>query len=209
MELKSRKLTLVVPTRTKRAFHPAFWRKQMKEQFNTRLTMQTISLCCPLLQRKTRRLSSCPLCIPKKKRDEDTGKEEIDVFYNQEKGGVDSHDQMCSLYTTARKTHRWPMRLFYGIIDSAALNAFVIFTENVPKFVEHKKEKRQKFLKELALALIIPHATNTTRCETGHSQLRHFIGNLISSKHHPALFSTAQEMLHLSQIKGQENQIHL
>jgi len=40
------------------------------------------------------------------KRDEDTGKEEIDVFYNQEKGGVDRHDQMCSLYTTARKTNR-------------------------------------------------------------------------------------------------------
>ena len=64
-----------------------------------------------------------------KKRDEDTGKEEIDVFYNQEKDGVDSHDQMCNLYTTARKTNRWPMRLCYGIIDSAALNVFVIFTE--------------------------------------------------------------------------------
>jgi hypothetical protein len=34
------------------------------------------------------------------------------VFYNQKKGGVVSHDQMCSLYTTARKTNRWPMRLF-------------------------------------------------------------------------------------------------
>jgi len=65
---------------------------------------------------------------------------------------------MCSLYTTARKTNRWTMRLFYGIIDSAALNAFVIFTENVPNFGEHKKEKLQKFLKELALALIIPRA---------------------------------------------------
>jgi len=93
-----------------------------------------------------------------KKREEDTGKEEINVFYNQENGGVDSHDQMCSLCTTARKTNRWPMRLFYGIIDSAAFNAFVIFTENVPNFGERKKEKRQKFLKELALALIIPHA---------------------------------------------------
>jgi len=94
----------------------------------------------------------------KRERDEDTGKEKINIFSNQEKGGVDSHDQMRSLYTTARKTNRWPMRLFYGIIDSAALNAFVIFTENVPNFGEHKKEKQQKFLKELALALIIPHA---------------------------------------------------
>jgi len=74
------------------------------------------------------------------------------------KFGVDSHDQMCSLYITARKANRWPMRLFYGIIDSAALNEFVIFTENVPNIGKHKKEKRQKFMTELALALIIPHA---------------------------------------------------
>jgi len=122
MELKSRKLTLVgMMKKKKAAFHPVSWRKQMKEQFNTHLTMQTVSLCCPLLQRKTRGSSSCPLCIPKKKTNEDTGKEEINAFYNQEKGGVDSHDQMCSLYTTARKTNHWPMRLFYGMIDSAAL----------------------------------------------------------------------------------------
>jgi hypothetical protein len=108
--------------------------------------------------KKNKRVVFLSTMHSEKKRDEDTGKEETDVFYNQEKGGVDSHDQMCSLYTTARKTNRWPIRLFYGIIDSAALNAFVIFTENVPKFGEHKKEKRQKFLKELALALIIPHA---------------------------------------------------
>jgi hypothetical protein len=129
----------------------------MKEQFNTHLIMQTISHSCPLIQRKTRGSSNCPLCNPKKD-DEDTGKEEINVFYRQEKGAVDSHGQMCSWYTTARKTKRWPMRLFYGMIDSAALNAFVIFTENVPKFGAHKKDRRQKFLKELALAVIIPHA---------------------------------------------------
>ena len=53
-------------------------------------------------------------------------------FYNQEKDGVDSHNQMCSLYTMARKINSWPMRFFYGMIDSAALNAFVIFTEKCP-----------------------------------------------------------------------------
>jgi hypothetical protein len=53
------------------------------------------------------------------------------------------------------------MRLFYGIIDSSALFALVIFTENLSNFGEHKKEKRQKFLKELVLALIIPHACHS------------------------------------------------
>jgi hypothetical protein len=102
------------------------------------------------------------------------------------------------------------------MIDSAALEEFVIFTENMPNFEEHKKNKRQNILKELALALIIPHArsefgsaVNTARCGTGHLQLRHFTGTLTSSNHHPASFNTAQEMLLLSQIKGQENQIPL
>jgi len=178
--------------------------------------MQTISLCCPLLQRKTRGSSSCPLCIPKKRERRGYWEKRNKIILQPGKSGVDSHDQMFSLYTTARKANRWPTRLFYGIIDSAALNVLVIFTENVPSFGEHKKEKRQKFLQELALALIIPHASqsirsaaNTARCETGHSQLRHFTGTLTSSKHHPASLSTAQEMLHLSQIEGQENQIHL
>jgi hypothetical protein len=44
------------------------------------------------------------------------------------------------------------------MIDSAALNAFVIFTENVPNFGVHKKDKWQQFLKELVLALMILHA---------------------------------------------------
>jgi hypothetical protein len=93
-----------------------------------------------------------------KKREEDIVKEDMKLFYNQGNGGVDSHDQMCSLYTMTRKTNRWPMRLFYGMIYSAALNAFVIFTEIVPNFGEHINDKRQKFLKELAIALIIRHA---------------------------------------------------
>jgi len=71
-------------------------------------------------------------------------------------------------------------------------------------------------LKELALALIIPHASQEiqsaakiARCEAGHSQLRHFTSTLSSNKHHPVSLSTTQETLHLSHIKGQENQIHL
>jgi len=79
--------------------------------------------------------------------EEDTGKEEKDVFYNQENGGVDSHDQMCSLYTTARKTNRWPIRIFYGIIDSAALNAFVISPKMCPT-LENIRKGSDKFLEE-------------------------------------------------------------
>jgi hypothetical protein len=82
----------------------------MKEQFNTHLTMQTVSLLsvAPKKNKRVVYLST----MHSKKRD-DTGKEETNVFYNQGKGGVDSH-QMCSLYTIARKTSHWPMRLLWN-----------------------------------------------------------------------------------------------
>ena len=121
--------------------------------------MSTISHCCQLLQKKrNKKVAFLSTMHATTSQDTDTRKKEINVFYNHEKGGVDSHDQMCSLYTTARKTNRWPMKVFYGIVDSSALNAFVIFTHNVPGFGGNRKEKRLKFLKELFVLLIVPQA---------------------------------------------------
>ena len=143
MELKSRKLTLVCTMKKNKArIPPSFLAKADEGTVQYALDHAynfTLLSVAPKKNKRVVFLST--MHSEKKERDKDTGKEEINVFYNQEKGGVDSHDQMCSLYTTARKTSSWPMRLFYGIIDSAALNAFVIFTENVPYFGEHKKEK--------------------------------------------------------------------
>ena len=97
------------------------------------------------------------------------------------------------------------MRLLYGIIDSYALNAFVIFNENVSSFGEHKKEKRQKFLKELALALIIPHARQRFEVQQTLQDVKQVIRSCgilpapsAAPRIHPASFSTAQEVLHLS-----------
>jgi len=57
-----------------------------------------------------------------------------------------------------KKKNRWTMRLLYGITESAALNAFDIFNENVSNFGERKKESRKIFLKDMAFPLIIPHS---------------------------------------------------
>ena len=85
-------------------------------------------------------------------------KEEINDFYNQTKGGVDSHDHKCSLYTVARKTNRWPMRIFYGIINSALVNAFVVMKKNDPGFAGNRNDERVFFLKSLSRSLIVPQA---------------------------------------------------
>jgi len=142
MELKSRKLSLVGTMKNNKAFiPPSFLAKADEGTFQYAFDHANNFTLLSVAPKKNKRVVFLSTIHSEKKREEATGKEEIKVFYSQEKGGVESHDQMCSLYTTARKTNRWPMRLVYGIIDNAALNAFVIFTENVPIFGEHKKEK--------------------------------------------------------------------
>ena len=80
----------------------------------------------------------------------DHNTKEINMYYNKTKGGVDSHDQQCSLFTTARRTNRRPMRLFYGILDCSIVNAFVIMSANVPAFAADKGDKRTYFMKSVA-----------------------------------------------------------
>ena len=55
-------------------------------------------------------------------------------FYNQMKGGVDIVDQMVGTYTCKRQTQRWPMLLWYNVIDIATLNAYSFFKAQHPEF---------------------------------------------------------------------------
>ncbi|XP_071056505.1 piggyBac transposable element-derived protein 4-like [Onthophagus taurus] len=79
-------------------------------------------------------------------------KPEIIEFYNSTKGGVDTFDQMAHNYTVFRKTRRWPLRYFYGMLDQAAINAFVLY--NVSR--NASKITRNKFLQSLGLQLAKP-----------------------------------------------------
>ncbi|XP_049798396.1 uncharacterized protein LOC126232131, partial [Schistocerca nitens] len=72
-------------------------------------------------------------------------KPEIIHDYNKTKGGVDALDEKTHNYTTSRRTRRWPMAVFYTMLDIAGVNAFVLY---------HGKEDtddvtRREFLIEL------------------------------------------------------------
>ena len=53
-------------------------------------------------------------------------KRSIILFYNKIKGGVGTLDRMVRLYSTKRTTRRWPLALFYNMIDVSTINAFII-----------------------------------------------------------------------------------
>ena len=48
-------------------------------------------------------------------------------YYNSTKCGVDVVDQMSRQYTTRSASRRWPMYIFYNVLDFAAVNAWILF----------------------------------------------------------------------------------
>jgi len=80
-------------------------------------------------------------------------KSEIVLHYNKTMGASDTFDQLCHQYTVNRETERWPLRIFYGMLDQAAVNSFVLYTLNA----NNRIITRDTFLLELSMALIKPY----------------------------------------------------
>ena len=76
-------------------------------------------------------------------------KPETVLDYNGSKWGVDILDQMARNYTVRAPTTRWPVAVFYNILDLAAINAYVLYRQCLGK----ERLTRREFLQELALQL--------------------------------------------------------
>ena len=70
--------------------------------------------------------------------------------YNQGKGGVDVLDSCIEDFTTKRKTNRYPMVIFFNMLDVSVYNAFLLCKES--NSLVNTKCRRQ-FMKNLAEAL--------------------------------------------------------
>ncbi|KAG0721213.1 PiggyBac transposable element-derived protein 4 [Chionoecetes opilio] len=62
----------------------------------------------------------------------------IQVFYNATKGGVDTFDQVCGASSCSRKTRRWPLCMFFGIINIALNNSFIISCSKTTRQVQRR-----------------------------------------------------------------------
>lgn len=100
--------------------------------------------------------------------DVETRKPEIIMDYNCSKGGVDTVDKMCAAYSVSRIIQRWPLVIFYSLMNIAGINAQVLFSyskhNNAPKM-------RRLFLKTLAF-------DEGTSCFSS-SNLKFTIGHII------------------------------
>lgn len=82
----------------------------------------------------------------------DKRKPEIVTFYNQTKVGVDVVDQLCSNYSVARNTRRWPAVIFFDLLNLVGINALAVYSANM----EYEKIKRDDFIETFSWDLIKP-----------------------------------------------------
>ncbi|KRY50270.1 PiggyBac transposable element-derived protein 4 [Trichinella britovi] len=82
------------------------------------------------------------------------GKPDIVLFYNETKSGVDTLDQLVRVYTCKRRTRRWPMVLWFNTLDCAGLAAYVIWTCKNPDWNARKSQRRRLFLMECGKNLV-------------------------------------------------------
>ena len=88
---------------------------------------------------------------------EENGKPEIVMYCSNTKGGMDSLDQMCSLYSCSRKTRRWPLCVLYEMLNIVAVNSYVIYSSNMRRN-RWSIISRNNFLEELTFLFIRPWA---------------------------------------------------
>uniref|UniRef100_A0A3Q3KRH5 PiggyBac transposable element-derived protein domain-containing protein n=1 Tax=Monopterus albus TaxID=43700 RepID=A0A3Q3KRH5_MONAL len=84
-------------------------------------------------------------------------KPEIIMHYNATKGAVDNLDKLVTVYSCKRGTLRWPLAIFFDMLDISAYNAFVVWTAIKPRWNQKKLQRRRFFLEELGKALVIPY----------------------------------------------------
>ena len=104
----------------------------------------------------------------------------------QQRQAFDTVDQMCSTYNVARKTNRWPMVVFYSMLNVADINAQIIFQSN------NKTENRQRshFLKNLARDLSDDYLRVRSQCSSLPVTLKRDISNLHGNTNEPQLLPT-------------------
>ena len=80
----------------------------------------------------------------------DKRKPNIITFYNKTKGGVDKVDELKSTYSVSRKSARWPLTVFFALMNIAGINSQIVFESNT-----HANLKRSQYLKKLCRELVL------------------------------------------------------
>lgn len=179
--LLDKKITVVGTMRKNKKEIPESFLALKGREINTAMfcysgELTLLSFCPP----KTKKKIVLMLSSMHQKGDEpySTDLPEIIRFYNATKGGVDTLDQLCHRYSTNRKTRRWPLCLFYNLLNIVGYNSMVLLRGSCAPEKEIVT-KRRAFLKKLALDMIKPQMERRLETPTLRSELRQTICNVL------------------------------
>lgn len=114
--------------------------------------------------------------------DEETGdlkKPEIISFYNMTKGGVDTLDKLCGSFNVARNTKRWPLVVFFSLMNVAAINSFILYKGN-----NNDNMKRRRYLRKLYEELVQEHIQKRSAKVTGELRNKVLKKVRLAEEHH-------------------------
>lgn len=61
------------------------------------------------------------------------------LFYNQTKAGVDVIDQMSRASSVKAASRRWPVHVFYNVLDMALINSWIIFKKTLNSNISRRQ----------------------------------------------------------------------
>lgn len=81
--------------------------------------------------------------------------------YNKHMGGVDRADQLRSTYGVIRRSRKWWHRLFWGLLDIAFVNAYIIYN------MQFEKISTLEFRRSICLGFMATNYNNVGRKKSG------------------------------------------
>ncbi|KAF5276317.1 hypothetical protein FQR65_LT16418 [Abscondita terminalis] len=111
--------------------------------------------------------------------DTENKKPNIILYYNTTKGGVDKVDEMKGSYSVSRKTARWPLTIFFSIMNIGGINSRVIFESN-----KKANLSRREFLRTLSKELCIEHMHRRLKMDIS-LKIRNSIRNVLQISDQP------------------------
>lgn len=151
--LKEKKLTLIGTIKSnKRELPPEFVNTRSRREGSSMFGYQQDITVVSFVPKKYKNVLAVSTMHHDDEIDKSTNKPGIIMAYNQTKFGVDIVDKMCVMYNVGRSTRRWPLTIFFHLLNVAGINALNLYVANK----DYEKTVRREFLFRLSRDLITP-----------------------------------------------------
>ena len=96
------------------------------------------------------------------------------MYNNSTKDGIDTMDKLVRAFSTKQMTRRWPIAIFYNMVDVSALNALIVYLAlNQGTFESRTRPRRRSLFIQLGKELTgyeNQQPSNTVACHFGDNE---------------------------------------